>query len=90
MKRSIWARTPTLHYQTRNMPCQTLNKVTAIQGMLGRGVTKEQVVALALEFGLGLMESYYVNVGGEESGGELFRKDFRLSFGEEEVQNGDS
>ena len=84
MKKSIWAKIPTLHYQTRNMPCKTLNKMNAIQGMLGRNVSKEMVLALALEFGLGLMESYYVqNEISSEEVGRLFRKDFRLCFREE-------
>ena len=83
MKRSIWTRVPTLHYQTRNMPCKTLNKLTAMQGMLGRNVSKEMVFAMALEYGMEMMERYYV--GAEDHQG-LFMRDFRLLFGEEKLE----
>ena len=83
MKVSVWRGVETEHYQTRNMPTKTLNRLTAIRGLLGKVASKEMVFAMALEYGMGLMERYYV--GAEDHQG-LFMRDFRLLFGEEKLE----
>jgi len=83
MKRSAFARVECERYSTRNMPVRLRQKMGTLAGNLGTGVSEEMVLALALEFGLEIMQGDYIFGGGEESARGLFMRDFRLSFGEE-------
>lgn len=60
VKRSIWKRkrVPTTVYQSRNVPVETVTRMKAIAGLLD--VTREQVLAMALEIGLDHIQTRYV------------------------------
>ena len=90
MKVSVWRGVETEHYQTRNMPVRTLNRLTAIRGLLGKAASKEMVFAMALEYGMGLMEGLYVSGElGVEEAKVRFVEDFKGFFWGEEGVAGD-
>ena len=83
MKRSAFARVETVRYSARNLPVRLRDKLGGMAGMLGSGVSEEMVLAMAVEFGLEVMQGDYVLGVGEKRAREKFMRDFRLSFWEE-------
>ena len=85
MKVSVWKDVETSHYQTRNMPVRTLDRMTAVRGMLGRAASTEMVYAMALEYGLNEIERVYVCGGlSTEEAKRVFLRDFQGMFWAEE------
>ena len=82
MKKTRWRGVPTLHYQTRNMPVALLSRLTALSGLLGRHISKEMVMAVALEFGLGMIQRQYIEGAlPPDEAKKHFMREFRELFG---------
>ena len=81
MKRSKWKEIKTLKYQTRHIPAKTLGRLGLVSAGLGRHVSKEMVLALALEYGLDVIQRNYVDGALDwEATEKLFRQDFADLF----------
>ena len=71
-----WSGVETIEYCTRHLPIVTRNEMDRVAGFLGKNVSREMVLAMALESGLSvLVEKYLILLKKEEAGGE-FAKDF--------------
>ena len=76
-----WSKVETKEYCTRHLPVVTEDEMDRVARFLGKNVTREMVLAVALEYGLSVMvEKYLKLLKKEEAGGE-FRKDFETLFG---------
>ena len=84
MKKSKrWKGVEVTEYMTRHMPIVTLEEVDRVGQFIGRKVSREMIVAMALEYGLSVMvEKYLILMSKEDVGGQ-FKEDFRTLFGGE-------
>lgn len=80
---SRWRGIETCRYGTRHMPVSTLSRLEAASLQLGRGVTQEMVLAMAVEYGLSTIMHQLLTLS-RRNAIEEFMRDFDVLLREEE------